>query len=78
MASKHRHHFDKTETEYILRTAGKVPPCIMAQQLKRTIQAVRDHAARHGISLRVPKNITKAHWSEYDARTKSSKAALQK
>ena len=74
MANKRRHHFTTEETEYIMRNAGKVPPCIMAQQLKRTSQAVRDHAARHGISLRIPKEITEVHWREYDGRIKAAEA----
>lgn len=74
MARKHRHFFTQKETEYILRNAGKVPACVMAQLMKRNIEAVRVHASRHGISLRVPKEIMNKHWREYARGSKTAEA----
>lgn len=74
MVNKHRNHFTRKETEYLIRNAGKVPAAVMAQLLKRTVESVRGHASRHGISLRIPGKLVKEHWSKYDRRTKAAKA----
>lgn len=67
--------YSKKEQEYIQRVAGKVPLDVIASQINRNSQSVMNWASKHGISLRVPKEIINKHWKEYAYAR--NKAAMQ-
>lgn len=56
--------YSQLEQDYIRRVAGRVPILIIARQLKRTPNGVRQWAQQHGVKLRVPYRILLKHWPE--------------
>lgn len=72
MASKFRKFFTDEEKAYIKRVAGKVPACVMADQIGRKEKYVQNWASRNRISLRVPNHIMNKYWRNNE----TNKAAL--
>ena len=65
-----RKPYTRKERAYIRRVAGKVPSCVIAEQLNRTHAGVLQWANAHGIKLRVPHEILLKHWPELVQREK--------